>query len=146
MPFERGQLYWLPKNGTVVEYVGAAAGGQQNVTNKETGDPLTVKTAELSVLDEAAYRKFMAEYEAKGGVPMSEIWEQPKQVRAGITQSIQTIFPDFTLESEEQFEDWRDAMFHMRQNTPEVTTALKEDNTMTYVIGGLLALFLLTYK
>ena len=146
MPFERGQLYWLPKNGTVVEYVGAAAGGQQNVTNKETGDPLTVKTAELAVLDEAAYKHFLAEYEKSTGRPLSEMWEQSTELRTAAAQPVQQVYPDFTLESEEQFEDWRDAMFHMRQNTPEVTTALKEDNTMTYVIGGLLALFLLTYK
>ena len=89
----------------------------------------------------------MEEYEARGGLPLSEIFEQPEEVRDVIAQSFKTIYPDFTLESEEQFEDWRDNRFHMHNRAPpEVTAALKEDNTQYWVIGGVLALVLLTYK
>ena len=147
MVFERGHLYWLPKNGTVVEYIGASAGGQQNVTDKVTGDPLTVLTADLAPLDEAAYNQFMEAYEKRGGIPMSEMFEQPAEVRGSIAADLQTIFPDFTLASEDQFEDWRDNRFHMRNTVPpEVAEAEKADNTMYWVIGGILALVLVNNK
>ena len=146
MGFERGQLYWLPKNGTVVEYVGAAAGGQQNVTNKETGDHLTVKTAELAPLDEAAYKHFLEEYEKQAGAKLSTVWEMDDKSRDTIQGEIQNVYPDFTLESEQQFEDWRDDMFHMHNQRPQVAEAIEQDNTIQWVIGGLLAVFLVTYK
>ena len=145
MGFERGQLYWLPKNGTIVEYIGAAAGGQQNVKEKESGNPLTVKTDELKPLDEAAYNRFLEEFKSQG-LNMTDIWNMDESYRGVVQGRIQNIFPDFTLESEQQFEDWRDDMFDMHNRAPPVVTEASKDNTMYWVIGGILALVLVNYK
>ena len=146
MVFETGKLYWVPKDNAIVEYLGTAAGGQQQVSNKTTGNPLTVKTAELKPLDEQAYNHFMEEYKSQG-LNMTDVWKMDATYRGNLTNKITPIFTDFTLESEEQFDDWRDRTFDMHNRPPpEVIAAAEKDNTMYWVLGGILALVFVNYK
>ena len=77
---------------------------------------------------------------------MTDIWNMDESYRGVVQGRIQNIFPDFTLESEQQFEDWRDDMFDMHNRAPPVVTEASKDNTMYWVIGGILALVLVNYK
>ena len=145
MVFKTGGLYWVPKDNAIVEYLGAAAGGQQNVSNKTTGNPLTVKTADLRPLDEQAYNHFMEEYKSQG-LNMTDVWKMDATYRGNLTNKITPIFTDFTLESEEQFDDWRDRTFDMHNRVPDVVVEAEKDNTMYWIIGGILALVFVNYK
>jgi len=146
MVFETGKLYWVPKDNAIVEYLGAAAGGQQHVSNKTTGTPLTVKTADLKPLDEQAYNHFMEEYKSQG-LNMTDVWKMDDAYRGNITNKITPLFSNFTLESPEQFEDWRDNRFDMHNRAPpDLVEAVEKDNTMYWVLGGILALVFVNYK